>query len=117
MNINYLDDDNTSKEKINSLVATYILFSIIDFPTRINNISMTAIDNFFIDRYKNENFKINPLPTGLSNYDGQVLVLNNINIQNSSTCPIIRRDINLLYLNLSYVSVTNLGIMSSVMIM
>ena len=117
MNINYLDDDNTNKQKLDSLLATSNLFSIIDFIERINNISMTAIDNSFLDKYRNENFKINPLPTGLSNYDGQVLVLNNINIQNSSTCPIIRRDINLLYLNLSYVSVTNLGIMSSVMIM
>jgi len=91
MNINYLDDDNTNKEKINSLLATYILFSITDFPARINNISLTATDNFFIDKYKNENFTINPLPTGLSDYDAQVLVLNNIKIQNSSTYPIIRR--------------------------
>ena len=36
---------------------------------------MTAIDNFFIDKYKNENFTINPLPNGLSDYDAQLLVL------------------------------------------
>ena len=78
---------------------------------------MTAIHNLFIDKYKNENFTINPLPNGLSDHDAQVLVLNNIKIQNSSTYPIIRRDINLLYLNLSYILVTNLGTVSSVMIM
>jgi hypothetical protein len=61
MNINYLHDDNTNKEKINSFLATYILFSITDFPTRINNISMTAIDNFFIDKYKTKNLTTNPL--------------------------------------------------------
>ena len=75
-NISYLDDDNnTNKQKLNSLLATFNLFSIFDFPTGISNISMTAIDNFFIDKYKNENFTINPLPNGLSDYDAQLLVL------------------------------------------
>ena len=94
ININYLDDDNTYKHKLNSLLATFNLLSITDFPTRINNISMTAIDNFFIDKYKNENFIINPLPNGLFDHDAQVLVLNNTNIQNPSTYPIISVDIN-----------------------
>ena len=49
ININYLDDDNTNKQKLNSLLATYNLFSITDFPTRIY-ISMTATDTFFIDK-------------------------------------------------------------------
>ena len=93
-NINYLDDDNTNKQKLDSLLATSNLFSIIDFPARINNISMTAIDNSFIDKYRNENFTINPLPNGLSDHYAQVLVFNNINIQNPTTYPIIRRNIN-----------------------
>jgi len=41
---------------------------------------MTDIDNFFIDKYKNENFTINLPPTGLSDHDAQVPVLNNIKI-------------------------------------
>lgn len=94
ININYLADDNTNKLKPDSLLATSSLFSIIDFPARINNISMAAIDNSFIDKYRNENFTINPLPNGLSDHYTQVLVLNNINIQNPSTYPIIRRNIN-----------------------
>jgi hypothetical protein len=55
---------------------------------------MTDTDNFFIDKYKNENFTINLLPTGLSDHDAQVLVLKNIKMSNSSTYPIIRRDKN-----------------------
>jgi hypothetical protein len=35
------------------------LYSTVDFPTRINNCSSTAIDNIFIDKYKNTNFTIN----------------------------------------------------------
>ena len=56
---------------------------------------MTAIDNFLIDKYKNENITINPLPNGLSDHDAQVLLLNNIKILNPSTYPIIRGDINI----------------------
>jgi len=93
ININYWVDDNTNKQKLESLLATSNLFSIIDFPARIN-ISMTAIDNCFIDKYRNENFTINPLPNGPSDHYAQVLVLNNIYIQNPSTYPIIRRKIN-----------------------
>jgi len=84
INISYLDNDNNNEQKLNSLLATFNLFSIIDFPTRINNISMSAIVNFFIDKYKNENFTINSLQNGLSDHDAQLLVLNNIKIQNPS---------------------------------
>ena len=94
ININHLDDDNTNKQKLDSLLATSNLFSITDFPARINNISMTAIDNSFIDKYRNKNFTINPLPNGLSDHYAQVLVFNNTNIQNPFTYPIIRRNIN-----------------------
>jgi len=41
---------------------------------------MSAIVNFFVDKYKNENFTINPHPDGLSDHDVQLLVLNNIKI-------------------------------------
>jgi hypothetical protein len=41
------DNNNNNKQKLNSLLATFNLISIIDFPSSINNISMTAFDNFF----------------------------------------------------------------------
>jgi hypothetical protein len=47
ININYLDDEDTNKLKLNSLPASYHLCSIVDFPTRVTSTSGTAINNFF----------------------------------------------------------------------
>jgi hypothetical protein len=94
ININYLDDASTNKQKLNSLLASYNLCSIVDFPTRVVNISATAIDNFIIDKHRNEIFSINSLPNGLSDHDAQILTLNNIKLLNPSNYPVIRRDIN-----------------------
>lgn len=69
ININYLGDGNINKQELISLLATFNLISIIDFPTRINNISMAAIVNFFVDKYRKGNFTINLLPNGLSDHD------------------------------------------------
>ena len=51
-NINYLSD-NQNKQALNSLLTSYSLCSIIDFPTRIHNNSNTMIDNIFINKFKN----------------------------------------------------------------
>ena len=77
ININYLNYTN-NKLQLDSLLASYGLYSTADFPTRINSCSSTAIDNIFIDKYKNSNFTINPLPNGLSDYDAQILILHTI---------------------------------------
>ena len=93
ININYLNNTN-NKLQLDSLVASYGLYSIVDFPTRINNCSSTAIDNIFIDKYKNSNFTINPLPNGLTEHDAQILILHNIKIQNSRAHHYTKRLIN-----------------------
>ena len=59
------------------------MYSIVGFPTRINNCSSTAIDNIFIDKNKNTAFTINQFPSGLSDHDAQILILHNINNRNS----------------------------------
>jgi len=41
-NINYLND-NQNKQTLNSLLTSYSLYSIIDFPTRIHDNSHTMI--------------------------------------------------------------------------
>jgi len=51
-NINYFND-NQNKQALNSLLTSYSLYSIIDFPTRIHNNSHTVIDNIFINTFKN----------------------------------------------------------------
>ena len=81
ININYLDNTN-SKLQLDSLLLSYDLYSTVDFPARISNCSSTAIDNIFIDKFKNTNFTIKPLPNGLSDHDAQILILHDIKIQN-----------------------------------
>ena len=76
-NINYLSDDQ-NKEALNSLLTSYSLYSIIDFPMRIHINSHTMIDNIFINKFKNENYSVSPLINGLSDHDAQVLSLSNI---------------------------------------
>jgi len=76
-NINYLNN-NQNKQALNSLSASYSLYSIIDFPTRIHNNSHTMIDNVFINKFKNESYSVYSLFNVLSNHDAQVLSLSNI---------------------------------------
>jgi len=76
-NINYLND-NQNKQALNSLLTSYNLCSIIDFPTRIHNNSNTLIDNISINKLTNENYSIYPLINGLSDHDAQVLSLSDI---------------------------------------
>jgi exonuclease III len=81
ININYLDNTD-NKSQLDSPLASYDLYSTVDFPTRINDCSYTAIDNIFIDKFKNTNFTIKLLPNELSDHDAQILILHNIKIQN-----------------------------------
>jgi hypothetical protein len=48
ININYLNENNC-KQQINSLLKTYNLSPTINFATRVQNSSSTAIDNIIID--------------------------------------------------------------------
>jgi hypothetical protein len=81
--INYLNE-NQNKQVLNSLLTSCNLYSIIDFPTRINNNSRSMIDNIFLNKFKSENYSVSPLINGLSDHDAQVLSLFNINILNDS---------------------------------
>ena len=76
-NINYLSDDQ-NKQALNSLLTSYSLYSIIDFPMRIHNISHTMINNIFVNKFKNENYSVFALINGLSDHDAQILTLFNI---------------------------------------
>ena len=56
------------------------LYSTANFPTRIHNNSILAIDNIFIDKVKYENYSIHPLVNGLSDHDAQIITINNITV-------------------------------------
>jgi exonuclease III len=78
-NINYLNG-NQNKQALNSLLTSYSLYRITDFPTRIHNNSHTMIDNIFINKFKNENYSVSSLINGLSGHNAQIFSLFNITV-------------------------------------
>ena len=74
INIDYLTDSDR-KSRLDALLTTYNLTSIVNFPTRIQNNSATAIDNIFIDTSKMGNYTISPIINGLSDHDAQFITL------------------------------------------
>ena len=85
-NINYLTS-NPNKKLLDSLLNSYNLTSIVDFPTRIQSKSLSAIDNIFIDYSRKDKHYICPFFNGLSDHDGQLLQFFNayISILTNST--------------------------------
>jgi len=65
LNINYLND-NYTKQLLDSLLASYCLYSTLQFPARILNNSSIAF-TIFINKFKKDNFTVYPLVNGLSN--------------------------------------------------
>ena len=79
ININYLQS-SSSKNRLDSLLALYGLYGVVDFPTRITDSTATAIDNFFMDKGKNAKCTISPILVYncLSDRDAQLLVLHGV---------------------------------------
>jgi len=66
-NINYRND-NSRKHLLDSLLASFSLFSTVKFPTRIFNNFCTLTDNIYINTYRHD-FSVHPLINGLSDSD------------------------------------------------
>jgi hypothetical protein len=77
ININYLNENNRKKQ-INSLLKTYNLSHTINFATRVQNSSSTAIDNIFIDSTRLSSSCTSPIVNGLSDHDAKFLTISNI---------------------------------------
>ena len=75
-NINHLDD-TPRKHLLESLLASFNLFSTVKFPTRTFNNSRTLIDNIYINTNA-YNFAVSPLINGLSDHDVQIINLTHI---------------------------------------
>jgi hypothetical protein len=58
---------------------------MIQFPTRIQNNSYSAIDNIFINTFKCNKFFLFPIINGLSDHDAQTIIIRNILEQNCNT--------------------------------
>jgi hypothetical protein len=62
---------------------SYNLFSTVDFPTRIQKLSKSAIDNIFIDYSRLGAFKATPIFNGLSDHDNQFILIYDIMLSSS----------------------------------
>jgi hypothetical protein len=81
-NINFLEN-TTHKQLLNTLLATYGLYSTVQFPTRIIDSSASTIDYIFINTVKFSDFILYPLINDVSDHDTRIIVLHDI-IQNES---------------------------------
>lgn len=74
-NIDYLTE-NTKKEEFNTLLATFNLIHTVNFPTRIQKGSISAIDNIIIRKDRLDSHRTVPIINGLSDHDAQLISIN-----------------------------------------
>ena len=72
ININYLKESE-DKTHLDNILLSYNLISIINFPTRVQNTSSTAMDHIFIDVSQFENYTVTSITNGLCDHDAQLL--------------------------------------------
>jgi hypothetical protein len=78
ININYLTESHI--KKLDSMMNTYNLIQLVNFPTRIRNDKGTLIDNIFLDFMRLNCYSVYPMKNGLLDHDAQILVLNKLQI-------------------------------------
>jgi uncharacterized membrane protein len=69
------------------MLNTYNLIQVIDFPTRICPTTVSLIESLFLDRRRKGKFQLYTVLNGLSDHDGQILKLENlqVKVQNTNT--------------------------------
>ena len=82
ININYLIG-STHTQLLDSLLTSYGLSSTVQFPTRNQYKSQSAIDNIFINTFKFNSFTVYPIINDLSDHDAQCILIHNMSEQNS----------------------------------
>ena len=80
INVDYLNEKCYKRHQLDTLPFSYNLISTVKFPTRSVNGTSLIINNIFIDKTHVGNYTLHPLINGLSDHNGQILQLNNINI-------------------------------------
>ena len=74
--------ESKDKQEVNNILNLYNLASVINFPTRVKNISRSSIDNIFLDTTQFEKYTVCSMANCLSDHDAQMLELCDVN-QNS----------------------------------
>ena len=60
---------------MDNLLLSYNLTSIINFLTRVQNTTATAIDNILINVFQFESYTVTPIVNGVSDHAAQLLIL------------------------------------------
>jgi hypothetical protein len=76
-----------TKKKLSSLRTTCNLSHTVDFATRMQNKSSTAIGNIFVDNNRLGLTITFPLINALSEHDAHLLTINNIYAANKKKSP------------------------------
>jgi hypothetical protein len=79
LNVNLFIKSNDAL-KLVTLMNTFSLTQVVDFPTRIINNSGTLIDTVFVDVMICDKIQVKPFINGLSDHDAQIISLQNANI-------------------------------------
>jgi hypothetical protein len=77
ININYLIE-NDQKRRLDNMLLMYNLTGIVNFPTRINGTSTSAIDNIFLDISRFEDYSVCSFINDLSDHDGQIVKIKTV---------------------------------------
>jgi hypothetical protein len=80
MHIDYLTE-NEMKIQLDTILLSYNLHCLVNFPTRTQKHSSTAIDNILINTSQFNNYIIASVFNGLSDHDPQLLTLNEMKPQ------------------------------------
>jgi hypothetical protein len=67
--------------KLETLMNTFNLTQVVNFPTRIINNNATLIDTFFVDTTIYDKIQVKSFINGLSDHDAQIICLQNANIR------------------------------------
>jgi hypothetical protein len=77
LNINFLAE-SIAKQTLGTVIKTFNLIQVVDFPTRISNNKGTLLDSVFIDSTKYDHVSVYSFVNGLSDHDAQIIILGNI---------------------------------------
>jgi len=96
ININYLVVSEQRKQ-LDNLLLLYNLKNIVDFPTRHNCTSSSAIDNIFIDISCFYDYLITPFYNDLSDHDAKILTIKTLCQPQHDTAKTVKKVDNIQY--------------------
>jgi hypothetical protein len=79
-----------TKNQLDSILQSYTLSSIVNFPTRKGPNSFSTIGNVFVDNSYLNKFDIIPLINGLSDHDVQLLTMQFVQKHNKDQVHIVK---------------------------